>query len=198
MKIVLASNNKKKVQEMRACLPETFSILTAADFKIESPPETGTTFVENAIIKARHSAQISGLPAIADDSGLEVDFLNGQPGIYSSRFAGDQATDADNNAKLLKVMAGVTERSARFRCVIVFLRHALDPMPIIASGTWEGVILEAPDGEGGFGYDPLFYVPTLQSSVARLSADEKRQFSHRGQALAAFSQAFSIAGKNDS
>jgi XTP/dITP diphosphohydrolase len=197
MKIVLASNNTKKVQEIRACLPDAFSIVTAADFKIESPAETGTTFVENAIIKARHSAQISGLPAIADDSGLEVDFLNGQPGIYSSRFAGDQATDADNNAKLLQVMANVTERNARFRCIIVFLRHALDPMPIIASGTWEGVILETPEGEGGFGYDPLFYIPDLKSTVAKLSADEKRQFSHRGQALAALSKAFPIAAKDE-
>lgn len=190
MKIILASNNKKKVQEISACLPANLTLLTASDFQVESPPETGTTFVENAIIKARHSAQISGLPAIADDSGLEVDHLKGKPGIYSSRFAGDQANDAQNNAKLLTDMTGAKDRTARFRCVIVYLRYALDPMPIIASGTWEGFILETTDGDGGFGYDPLFYVPDLNRSVANLSPEEKRQFSHRGKALAEFSRLF--------
>ncbi|MFT4676149.1 MAG: XTP/dITP diphosphohydrolase [Patiriisocius sp.] len=188
MKIVLASNNSKKVQEMKACLPVSFDLLTAADFNIESPEETGTTFVENAIIKARYSSQISGLPAIADDSGLEVDYLLGQPGIYSSRYAGDAATDADNNQKLLIALDGIIERTAKFRCVIVYLRHALDPMPIIASGTWEGEILPEPDGDGGFGYDPLFFVPELGSSVATLSAAYKRQFSHRGKALLEFNR----------
>lgn len=190
VKVVLASNNEKKVQEMGACLPGHLTLATASDFQIESPAETGTTFVENAIIKARHSAQISGLPAIADDSGLEVDYLKGRPGIYSSRFAGAQANDASNNAKLLSAMENVKDRSARFRCVIVYLRHALDPMPIIASGTWHGEILEALDGEGGFGYDPLFYVPALKCSVATLTAEQKRQYSHRGQALAEFTRLF--------
>jgi XTP/dITP diphosphohydrolase len=190
MKVILASNNKKKVHEIRACLPDHLTLLTSADYQIESPPETGTTFVENAIIKARHSAQISGLPSIADDSGLEVDYLNGRPGIYSSRFAGEQATDSDNNEKLLQDMTGATLRTARFRCVIVYLRYALDPMPVIASGTWEGEILSALDGDGGFGYDPLFFVPHLNCSVANLSAADKRLYSHRGQALATFSRLF--------
>jgi len=190
VKIILASNNKKKVHEIRACLPENFELLTAADFQIESPPETGTTFIENAIIKARHSSQVANLPAIADDSGLEVDFLNGKPGIYSSRYAGLEASDADNNAKLLDVMEGIEKRSARFRCVIVYLRHALDPMPIIATGTWEGEIINKLDGDGGFGYDPLFFVPELGKTVAKLSAVQKRQFSHRGQALLEFVRLF--------
>jgi len=193
MKIVLASNNIKKLQEMRACLPTDLELLTAADFQIESPHETGTTFVENAIIKARYSSQVSRLPAIADDSGLEVDFLNGKPGIYSSRFAGPEASDADNNAKLLNVMEGIEKRSARFRCVIVYLRHALDPMPIIATGTWEGEIVNNPGGDGGFGYDPLFFVPELGKTVAKLSAEDKRQFSHRGKALLEFVRLFNVS-----
>jgi XTP/dITP diphosphohydrolase len=193
MKIILASNNTNKVQEMRACLPADFELLTAADFKIESPPETGTTFIENAIIKARHSSQVAGLPAIADDSGLEVDFLNGKPGIYSSRIAGPDARDADNNTKLLSVMEGVVNRSARFRCVIVYLRHALDPMPIVAAGTWEGQIINKLDGDGGFGYDPLFFVPELGKTVAKLSVEHKRQFSHRGQALLEFVRLFNAS-----
>lgn len=193
MKIVLASNNAKKVHEMRACLPTDFELVTAADFQIESPPETGTTFVENAIIKARHTSQVAGIPAIADDSGLEVDFLNGKPGIYSARYAGPEASDADNNKKLLGIMEGIEVRTARFRCVIVYLRHALDPMPIIAAGTWEGEIIQQPDGDGGFGYDPLFFVPELGKTVANMSADQKRQFSHRGQALLEFVRLFNAS-----
>jgi XTP/dITP diphosphohydrolase len=193
MKIVLASNNIKKVREMRACLPAEFELATASDFQIESPPETGTTFVENAIIKARHSSQVAGIPSIADDSGLEVDFLNGKPGIYSARYAGPEASDADNNKKLLSVMDGVETRTARFRCVIVYLRHALDPMPIIAAGTWEGEIINQPDGDGGFGYDPLFFVPEFGKTVAKMSAEHKRQFSHRGQALLEFIRLFNAS-----
>ena len=175
---------------MKNCLPDNFELVTAADFNIESPEETGTTFVENAIIKARYSSEQSGLPSIADDSGLEVDYLKGQPGIYSSRYAGEEASDSDNNQQLLIAMNGVTERTARYRCVIVYLRHALDPMPIIASGTWEGEILSEADGDGGFGYDPLFFVPELGQSVATLSAEEKRQYSHRGKALREFNRLF--------
>ena len=192
MQIVLASNNQKKLVELVDCLPTGIDLKTAADFDIESPDETGTTFVENAIIKARHSAEISGLPAIADDSGLEVDHLQGAPGIYSSRYAGPGATDADNNLKLLEALKGVEDRSARFRCVIVFMRHHLDPMPIIASGTWEGKILSELTGQGGFGYDPLFSPTGFDSSVATLNADQKRQLSHRGQALAAFNKKFDL------
>ncbi len=188
MDIVLGSNNQKKIAELEDNLPADFHVFPAAHFGIDSPPETGTTFVENAIIKARYSAQISGLPAIADDSGLEVDFLNGQPGIYSSRYAGEDATDASNNLKLLEAMEPVsddmTQRTARYRCVIVYMRHALDPMPVIASGTFEGVIGLAPKGDQGFGYDPLFYVPHLDKTVAQLTVEEKRAISHRGQALA--------------
>ena len=191
MKIVLASNNQKKVKELRACFPAGFELLTAADFGIESPDETGTTFVENAIIKARYSAEVSGLPAIADDSGLEVDHLAGAPGIYSSRFAGIDATDAENNAKLLAELDGVTNREARFRCVIVYMRHHLDPMPLIASGTWEGEILTEPSGDQGFGYDPIFCPEGFTQSTATLSPEQKQQLSHRGQALRAFNELFS-------
>ncbi len=190
MKIILASNNQKKLLEMRGCLPRETELVTASELNIESPAETGTTFVENAIIKARHSAHVSGLAAIADDSGLEVDYLKGAPGIYSSRFAGENATDEDNNFKLLASLEGVSERSARFRCVIVYLRHEHDPMPIIASGTWEGRILETPMGNDGFGYDPLFCPQGYDLSVATLTAEQKRELSHRGQALKAFNQLF--------
>lgn len=183
MKVIIASNNQKKLRELRDCLPQGFELATSADYGIASPDETGTTFVENAIIKARHSAQISGLPAIADDSGLEVDHLLGAPGIYSSRYAGLDASDEENYLKLLEALKGVTERSARFRCVIVFLRHALDPMPLIASGTWEGRILEQPSGDGGFGYDPVFAATGFTDSVATLTSEEKREISHRGIAL---------------
>lgn len=188
MKVIIASNNQKKLRELRDCLPQGFELATSADYGIESPDETGTTFVENAIIKARHSAQISGLPAIADDSGLEVDHLLGAPGIYSSRYAGLDASDEENYLKLLEALKGVTERSARFRCVIVFLRHALDPMPLIASGTWEGRILEQPSGDGGFGYDPVFAATGFTDSVATLTSEEKREISHRGIALREFSK----------
>ncbi|MFN3236271.1 MAG: RdgB/HAM1 family non-canonical purine NTP pyrophosphatase [Pseudomonadales bacterium] len=190
MKIILASNNQKKLQELRDCLNSDIELVTAADFNIESPEETGTTFVENAIIKARHAAQISGLAAIADDSGLEVDALNGAPGIYSARYAGANATDADNNTKLLTALAGNKQRTARFRCVIVFMRHALDPMPVIASGSWEGEILTAPMGEDGFGYDPIFSPNDIEGSVALLDRAQKSALSHRGQALRRFNQLF--------
>ena len=183
MKVALASNNAKKLSELQAILPLSYELQDIGTY--DSPEETGTTFVENAIIKARHVARLSNLPTIADDSGLEVDYLNGQPGIYSSRFEGAGANDEDNNQKLLKELNGISSelRGARFRCVIVYLRHAQDPMPIIATGTWEGQILESARGENGFGYDPLFLIPELNKSSAELDATEKNKQSHRALAL---------------
>ena len=185
MKLVLASNNKHKLRELKAILPSHLELCTAPDFNIDAPAETGSTFVENAIIKARHACEITGLPAIADDSGLAVDHLSGAPGIFSSRYAGDNASDADNNSKLLKALSGVidTNRGARFHSVIVFLRHAQTPMPLIAQGTWEGSILKSPQGNSGFGYDPIFFIPDLNQSAAQLDAGTKNRLSHRGQAL---------------
>lgn len=185
-KWVLATGNKGKVKEMSELL-NSFSIdvLPQSQFDVPDVPETGTTFVENAIIKARHAAKLTGLPAIADDSGLEVDFLNGQPGIYSSRFAGENATDQDNIDLLLNKLEGIgnTQRTARFQCVLVYLRHELDPTPIICQGTWEGMITEAMFGENGFGYDPIFWVESDQCSSAQLTKERKHALSHRGQAL---------------
>jgi len=185
-KWVLATGNKGKVREMSELL-NSFSIevLPQSQFEVEEVPETGTTFVENAIIKARHAAKITGLPAIADDSGLEVDFLNGQPGIYSSRFSGENATDRENIELLLNKLEGIAheQRSARFQCVLVFMRHELDPTPIICQGTWQGTITELIEGENGFGYDPVFWVDSEQSTSAQLSKQRKGELSHRGKAL---------------
>lgn len=185
-KWVLATGNQGKVKEMSELL-NSFSIevLPQSQFNVPDVPETGTTFVENAIIKARHAAKLTGLPAIADDSGLEVDFLNGQPGIYSSRFAGENATDQDNIDKLLNKLEGINpeQRKARFQCVLVYMRHELDPTPIICQGTWEGSITENQEGEYGFGYDPLFWVESEQTTSAQLSKQRKGQLSHRGKAL---------------
>lgn len=185
MKVVLASANQNKLAEMTDILPSRFELVSQSTLNIDEAEETGLSFVENAIIKARHAADASGLPAIADDSGLEVDYLNGAPGIYSSRYAGNDATDADNNAKLLDELGNVSgeERTARFQCVMVMMKHARDPTPLIATGTWEGEILDAPRGENGFGYDPLFYVPDLGRAVAELDSATKNLLSHRGQAL---------------
>ncbi len=185
MQIVLASDNSHKLTEISAVLPEALVLIPQSNLGISTPEETGLTFVENAILKARHAATLSGLPAIADDSGLEVDFLDGSPGIYSSRYAGAMATDADNNNKLLADLAGVppSDRSARFQSVIVMLRHGKDPTPVIAHGTWHGSILEQTSGQGGFGYDPLFYIADLGKSAAQLSAEEKNRLSHRAMAL---------------
>ncbi|MFQ3175230.1 MAG: XTP/dITP diphosphohydrolase [Psychromonas sp.] len=185
-KWVLATGNKGKVQEMSELL-NSFSIevLPQSQFEVSDVAETGTTFVENAIIKARHAAKVTGLPAIADDSGLEVDFLNGQPGIYSARFAGENATDQENVELLLSKLEGIgtEQRSARFQCVLVYLRHELDPTPIICQGTWQGTITESLQGENGFGYDPVFWVESEQSTSAQLSKQRKAELSHRGQAL---------------
>ncbi|MCK4865773.1 MAG: XTP/dITP diphosphatase [Gammaproteobacteria bacterium] len=185
-KIVLASNNKGKVREFGEMLSTlNMEVIPQATFNIEDADETGLTFVENAIIKARHASAIAGLPAIADDSGLEVDFLNGAPGIYSARYSGEGPTDEKNLLKLLDTLKDVPEekRTARFQCVLVYMRHAEDPTPLICQGTWEGIILTKPQGENGFGYDPIFYVPTHHCSSAQLSSDEKNILSHRGQAL---------------
>ncbi len=186
MKIVLASNNPGKVREIGAMLEDSgIRILPQSDFAVASVEETGLTFVENALLKARHAAEQSGLPAIADDSGLVVDALNGAPGIHSARYAGEHASDEANLHKLLDAMADVPEeqRSARFVCLMVYLRHAADPLPLICQGIWEGRITTAPAGEGGFGYDPVFFVPERGCTSAELAADEKNRLSHRGRAL---------------
>lgn len=184
--IVLASGNPKKINELQNLLGDSgYQILPQSDFNTPEAIEDGLSFVENAIIKARNACLHSGLPAIADDSGLEVDALQGKPGIYSARYAGDNATDASNNEKLLADMAGVEEaqRSARFQCVLVYMRHAQDPTPLICQGSWEGRILTASQGDNGFGYDPLFWVPSQQCSSAQLSPELKNSLSHRGLAM---------------
>jgi len=185
--IVLASNNVGKVREINALLTaEDIHVIPQGDLGVAEVEETGLSFVENAILKARNAAAHSGLAAIADDSGIEVDALAGAPGIYSARFAGPGASDLDNLNKLIKVLKGrpVEERTARFQCLMVYLRHAEDPTPVICQGTWEGVILDAPRGENGFGYDPVFFVPSEGCSSAELDPATKNRLSHRGQALA--------------
>ncbi|MFT5543345.1 MAG: XTP/dITP diphosphohydrolase [Glaciecola sp.] len=188
--IVLATGNKGKVAEF-STLFEGFSIKVSpqSEFKVQEVPETGTTFVENAIIKARHAAQVTGLPAIADDSGLAVDALGGAPGIYSSRYAGVDANDGDNIDKLLSALANETSnRKARFLCVLVFMRHELDPTPLICQGEWHGEISTHRHGGGGFGYDPVFWVPEHNCSAAELDKVTKNSISHRGKALAQLMQ----------
>lgn len=187
--IVLASGNPGKIREIQAIL-QNDSILPQSQFNVAEPAETGSTFIENAIIKARNAALHCGLPAIADDSGLVVDALQGAPGVISARYAGVGASDQDNLEKLLLEMRGVPgrQRTARFICVMVYLRHADDPMPIIAQGVWEGRILEAAVGENGFGYDPVFWLESHQCSSAQLAPEIKNQLSHRGQALRILTQ----------
>lgn len=193
-RIVLASNNQGKVREIGQLLAgQDMEVLPQSAFDIPEIEETGLTFVENAILKARNAAALSGLPAIADDSGLEVDALKGAPGIYSARFAGPNATDADNNRKMLAELEKMPEkeRTARFQCLMVYMRHGKDPVPIICQGTWEGRILREPQGENGFGYDPLFFVPEKNCSAAELPAEMKNAMSHRGKALQCLLQALS-------
>jgi XTP/dITP diphosphohydrolase len=190
-RIVLASNNKGKVREIGQLLADrNLEVVPQSEFNIPDADETGLSFVENAILKARHAASLSGLPAIADDSGLEVDALKGAPGIYSARYAGNDATDAENNRKMLAELAELPDeaRTARFQCLMVYMRHAEDPTPLICQGTWEGRILRQPQGENGFGYDPLFLVPEKNCSSAELPAEVKNAMSHRGKALQALLQ----------
>ena len=184
--IVLASSNAGKLREFNQLLAGLQrEVVPQSQYRVTDADETGLTFVENAILKARHAAQHTGLPALADDSGLEVDALHGAPGIYSARYAGPEASDAENLEKLLGMLKEVPEenRGARFQCVLVYLRHALDPTPLICQGTWEGRILMAARGTSGFGYDPVFYVPSHACSAAELPAQTKNVLSHRGQAL---------------
>lgn len=183
--VVLATGNPGKAREMESLLGEGFEALTQADFEVVSPAETGASFLENALLKARHAAALSGLPAIGDDSGLEVDALDGAPGIYSARYAGINANDELNVARLLRQLRDVPEerRQARFRCVAVYVRSADDPSPIIVEGAWEGSIALAPRGQGGFGYDPVFIDPDSGRTAAELDAAAKNARSHRGQAM---------------
>jgi XTP/dITP diphosphohydrolase len=185
-RIVLASNNGGKVREINELLAgASIQVIPQGELGVPEAEETGLTFVENAILKARNAAAHSGLPAIADDSGLEVDALEGAPGIYSARYAGPGASDADNLARLLAAMEAVEDgrRSARFQCLMVYVRHAKDPTPVICQGTWEGRILHRPAGANGFGYDPVFLVPSHGCSAAELDSPTKNALSHRGQAL---------------
>ena len=184
--VVLASSNPGKVREFNELLADHhIEVVPQSQFGVPDAEETGLSFVENAILKARNAARHTGLPAIADDSGIEVDALAGAPGIYSARYAGSGASDQANLEKLLTALEGVPEagRSARFQCLMVYLRHADDPTPLICQGTWEGRILSAPRGSNGFGYDPVFFVPTHDCSAAELEPAVKNALSHRGQAL---------------
>ncbi len=184
--IVLASGNRGKQAELAPLFAEFgLALLTQAELGIEPAPEEGLTFVENALAKARHVAALAERPALADDSGLIVDALHGAPGVRSARFAGLDADDAANNRRLLADLKGRRNRRARFHCVLVLLRHAADPAPLIATGTWEGEILTEPRGGHGFGYDPLFLDPALGRSAAELERKEKAAVSHRGQAVRA-------------
>ena len=187
MKVVLASGNKGKLAEFQQLFAgSNIELVTQSSLGIESPEETGLSFIENALLKARYASRQSGLPALADDSGLAVDALKGAPGIYSARYAGEGATDQDNVQKLLAELfelVGV-KRQARFHCVLAFVRHADDPVPVIAQGQWEGEILSAPSGMKGFGYDPVFYVASEQCSAAEMDKSQKNAISHRGVAIA--------------
>jgi len=190
--LVLASGNTGKLREFHQLLsPLGVAVRPQADFGVGEVEETGLTFVENALLKAREASRVSGLPALADDSGLEVDALDGQPGIYSARYAGEPKSDARNNAKLIEAMAEVPAgaRRARYWCVLVLLRHAEDPVPLIVQRSWEGEVLGEPRGEGGFGYDPLFWLPAQGLTAAELTAEEKNRLSHRGRALQALTTA---------
>jgi XTP/dITP diphosphohydrolase len=185
--VVVATGNRGKLGELEAMLaPLGWRVRPQGDFAIEGPEETGLTFVENALLKARHAAREAGRPALADDSGLAVDALGGRPGIYSSRFAGPEADDRANVARLLEEMAGVpeAERGAFFYCAVVLLDHAEDPCPIIAEGRWHGHIATAPAGDGGFGYDPVFRVPERGCTAAQMRPETKAELSHRGRAMA--------------
>ncbi len=185
-KLVLASGNPGKLRELSALLDKSqYKLILQSEFNVPEVAESGTTFVENAIIKARHAAEHTGHAALADDSGIVVDALNGEPGVYSARFSGSHASDESNNALLVEKLGSIPEaqRSARYQAVIVYMRNATDPSPIICEGSWEGIIMLEAKGSGGFGYDPYFYLPDYGCTSAELSADEKNRVSHRGQAL---------------
>ncbi|MCW2256024.1 XTP/dITP diphosphohydrolase [Providencia alcalifaciens] len=186
-KVVLATGNPGKVNELADLLRDFgMDIVAQTSLGVESAEETGLTFIENAILKARYASAQTGLPAIADDSGISVDALGGAPGIYSARYAGEEASDEQNLHKLLDAMKSVPDekRQAQFNCVLVYLRHAEDPTPFVFHGRWQGIITHEPSGQGGFGYDPIFYVPELNRTSAELSKSEKQAISHRGKALA--------------
>lgn len=185
-KVVLASSNKGKLVEFSKLLEGSkLDVVSQAQLNVPDAIESGLTFVENAILKARNACKVTGLPAFSDDSGLEVDALNGAPGIYSSRFSGSGATDEKNNALLIQKLANTPEkkRTARYQCVLVFMRHELDPTPIICQASWEGRILDSLKGDGGFGYDPLFWLEEFNCSSAQLPSDKKNAISHRAKAM---------------
>jgi len=182
-KIILATSNLGKVRELNSMLEGHYNVVSQIDMKVAEVPETGASFIENALIKARNASSQSQLPALADDSGLVVDALNGEPGVYSARYAGENATDEDNIVKLLSLMGNEDNRGASFWCAMVFVRYDNDPEPIIVEKSWKGQILRELKGKNGFGYDPIFYLPKLNCTSAQLSAEEKNRQSHRGQAL---------------
>ncbi len=195
-KLVLATGNPGKVREMAHVLSDFgIQVVPQSDFEMPEAIEDGLSFIENAIKKARHAAAYTGLPAIADDSGIEVDALDGRPGIYSARYAGEQASDSDNNQKLLQELQDVApeQRSARYQCAIAFVRHKDDPTPQLFLGSWEGHILAEPQGDGGFGYDPLFWVAEKNCTAAQLTKDAKYAISHRGKAMQLLLQYFKQA-----
>lgn len=185
-RLILASNNKGKLKEFNELLSTVgFSVHAQGEYDVPEADEPFHTFVENALQKARHAARITGLPALADDSGVCVNALGGAPGVYSARFAGEPKSDARNNEKMIVELARHEDKSAYYYCVLVFVRHADDPQPIIADGRWNGVMVDTPRGEGGFGYDPYFFIPSLGKCAAELAPEEKNALSHRGQALRA-------------
>jgi XTP/dITP diphosphohydrolase len=189
MKTVLASSNRGKLAELNTLLSaQGFELVSQDDLGIAPGPEDGLTFIENALAKARHASQASGLAAIADDSGIVVDALGGAPGIHSARYAGPGADDAANNNKLINALQNKSDRHAHYYCVIVYLRSALDPVPVIATGRWAGLIIDEARGDGGFGYDPYFYLPDLTATAAQLDPEQKNALSHRGQAVRGFLQ----------
>jgi XTP/dITP diphosphohydrolase len=182
--LVLASNNAGKLKEFHELLaPLDFDVRSQGEFNVPEAEEPHPTFVENALAKARHAARLTGLPALADDSGVCANALGGAPGVFSARYAGEPKSDARNNQKLIADLAAHSDKSAYYYCVLVFVRHAEDPQPLIAEGRWDGEIIAAARGAGGFGYDPHFWLPTLGKTAAELPADEKNRLSHRGQAL---------------
>ncbi|MFG6668139.1 RdgB/HAM1 family non-canonical purine NTP pyrophosphatase [Halomonas sp. HNIBRBA4712] len=194
--LVLASANAGKLKEFKQLLtPLMLDVRLQSEFGVHDVEETGLTFVENALLKAREASRVSGLPALADDSGLEVDALHGAPGIYSARYAGEPKSDARNNEKLLAALADCAEgqRTGRYWCVLVYLRHADDPVPIIVQRSWEGEVLAHPRGDNGFGYDPLFWLPEQGMSVAELPAETKNRLSHRGRALQGLVELLKVA-----